>query len=62
MWIIWCYRNDLVFDANLWLVEKTQQVVWDSLLECGGLEWQRTLHDLKKLQWLVMKMFLENLT
>ena len=43
-------------------MEKTQEVVWDSLLDCGGLEWQRTLHDLKKLQWLVMKMFLKNLT
>ena len=29
-------------------LEKTHQVVWDSLLDCGRLEWQQTLYDLEK--------------
>ena len=31
-----------------WLVKKTHQIVWDSLIDYGGLYWQRTLHDLEK--------------
>ena len=40
--------NDLVFNASQWPLEKTHQVVRDSLLDYDGLEWQRTLHDLEK--------------
>ena len=31
-----------------WPVGKQHQVVWDSLINYGILEWQRTLRDLKK--------------
>lgn len=29
-------------------MEKTHQVVWDSLIDYGSLEWQSTLQDSKK--------------
>ena len=32
--------------SGLW--KKTHQVVWDSLLHYGRLNWQQTLHDLEK--------------
>jgi hypothetical protein len=31
MWIIWRQRNDLVFNALQWPIEKTQQGIWDAL-------------------------------
>ena len=48
MWIIWHQRNDSNRNGIERLVEKTHQVVWDSLLDCGRLEWQRTLTNLEK--------------
>ena len=45
-WIIWCQHNNLACNASQWPLEKTHLVVWDSLLDYGRLEWQRTLHDL----------------
>jgi hypothetical protein len=47
-WIIWHQRNDLNRNVIERLVEKTHQVVWDSLLDYDRLEWQRTLTDLEK--------------
>jgi hypothetical protein len=38
----------LVFDFIQCHVEKNHQVVWDSLLDYGGYEWQCTLEDLEK--------------
>ena len=48
MWIIWQQQNDLVFISFQWYVEKTHQVVWDSMLGYGRLECQCTLLDLNK--------------
>ena len=39
--------NDLVFNDTYWLAEKTHQIVWDSLLDYGRLEWQQTLNNLE---------------
>ena len=36
----------MVFNALQWPLKKTHQVVWDSLLDYGRLEWQWTLMDL----------------
>lgn len=46
-WIIWRQRNDLDFNAMQWLLKKTYQVVWDSLIDYGKIEWQQTLSDLE---------------
>lgn len=37
-WITWCEHNDLVINILQWHLEKTHQVMWDTLLE-----WQWTL-------------------
>ena len=47
-WIVWCQHNDMVFHAPPWPVEKTHEVVWDSLLGYDRLEWQQTLMELEK--------------
>ena len=47
-WIIWRQRNDQVLNALPRPVAKIHQVVWDSLLDYGRLEWQQTLMDLEK--------------
>lgn len=31
-----------------WLLKKKYQVVWDSLIDYGKIDWQQTLSDLKK--------------
>jgi hypothetical protein len=63
MWIIWRQHNDLVFNASQWPLEKTHQMVWDSLLETMG-DWSDSGLSIiwKKLQMLPMRMFLTNLT
>jgi hypothetical protein len=48
MLIIWCQRNDQNLNALPRPVKKLHQVVWDSLLGYGRLEWQRTLMVLEK--------------
>lgn len=48
MWIIWCQRNDLIFNNIVWPKEKTHQVVLDALLDYGCIEWQYILKDLQK--------------
>ena len=47
-WITWCQQNVVVFNALQWPMEKTHQVVWDSLLDYDKLEWQQTLIVLGK--------------
>lgn len=48
LWNIQRQRNDLVFHNNFWHVDKTPQGVWDTLLDCGIIEWQQPLKDLGK--------------
>ena len=31
-----------------WPIEKTRQVIWDSLQYYGRIEWKRTMRDLEK--------------
>ena len=38
----------MVANALQWLVHKTHQVRWESLLDYGRLEWQQSLTDLQK--------------
>ena len=38
----------MVFNALQWPIEKTRQVIWDTLQDYGRIEWQRTLSDLEK--------------
>lgn len=45
--IIWCQKNNLVFNATFWPVEKTHQVIRDSLLNYGRLQWQWTFVGLE---------------
>ena len=40
--------NDLISNSTQWHVEKTYQVVWDSLFDYGRLECQHILQDLEK--------------
>jgi hypothetical protein len=42
-------------------MEKTHQVVWDSLLDNGRLEWKQTLTDLEKTMDVAYEDFLEEI-
>ena len=46
-WIIRHQHNDLFLNVSQWPVNKTHQVVWDSLLDYDRLDWQWTFMDLK---------------
>ena len=45
MWIIWRQKNDWVFNALQWSIEKTHQVIWDASKDYNRMEWQRTLSE-----------------
>ena len=49
-------------NARQWLVEKTHQVVLDSLRDYGRHEWQRTLTDWEKTPYVAYKDVLKSLT
>ena len=46
--IIWCQWNDLVFNNLQWHVEKTHQVICDTLHNHGRIKWKWTLKDLEE--------------
>ena len=46
-WIIWNQQTDMVFNNMQWPIEKTCQVIWDALHDCGRIEWKQTLVDLE---------------
>lgn len=37
-----------MFNAIQCMMEKTYQIVWDSLVDYGRLDWQQTLSNLEK--------------
>ena len=47
-WIIWQQRNDAIFNKLQWPIEKTRQIIWDALHDCGRIEWKWMLRDLEK--------------
>ena len=47
-WSIWHEQNNMVFNALQWPVDKTHQVIWDTLQDYGRIEWKQTLSYLTK--------------
>ena len=45
---MWRQQNDMFFNNMQWPIEKTRQVIWDSLQYYGRIEWKRTMRDLEK--------------
>ncbi|KAG0575152.1 hypothetical protein KC19_VG322200 [Ceratodon purpureus] len=47
VWGSWILRNDAVFEETVWSNARSRRYIWDSLLEYGRVEWDRTLKKLK---------------
>ena len=47
-WIIWRQRYDLISNRLQWSIEKTLQIIWDTLQDYGRIEGKWTPRDLEK--------------
>ncbi|KAG0562007.1 hypothetical protein KC19_9G109900 [Ceratodon purpureus] len=47
LWGSWILRNEAVFEGTVWSNARGRRYIWDSLLEYGRVEWDRTLKKLK---------------
>lgn len=47
-WIIWRQRNDMVFNAIQWPIERTHQLIRDALHDYSRIEWKCIVSDLVK--------------
>ncbi len=48
MWHIWFERDNLAFNGKQWFEMQIGRMIWDGLIDYGGLEWQHVLANIKK--------------
>lgn len=48
LWTINVERNDLTFNNTRWDVRKTQQLIWQNILEYSRIAWETTYRDVDK--------------
>lgn len=48
LWSIWLERDDLTFNSTRSVVENTQQVIWQCLLEYPRIAWDPMKNDVYK--------------